>query len=415
MSKQESNSVSSHYEGKSQVIVGSYNEAPDYIKDNKYIKKGYRINCDSVIKVTKSLFVFHNETVNIWSHIIGAITAIVLIGYTAIFITSYSTQLKNLTNHFHQLKSLSTNIDQISFSSFSYTISNLTSDFFSDIGSKLNLSSKYQNYIDGINNSINKLKNNTPVIFDNLTDSLADYFEDISEKLSSIKQQLLELVEMEELTFEKGTKKSVNGLKRWPLFVMLASAVLCLGFSATFHTFNILSKKIHSKFSRLDYAGISLLIAGSCYPPYYYFFHCEQFLKIVYLVFITVFSVSVFLYSLTSDFHTPKRKPLRGWLFLTLGISAGIPVLHMGFFGSTIRGYDTSPRLLFWYIGGISYIVGALLFIKRIPERLFPGRFDFFGNSHNLFHLLIVVGVITHYIGCLDAYYYRFYNTCPAV
>ena len=40
-------------------VVGTYNDAPDFIKDNEYIKRGYRVNCDSVKKVTKSLFYLH--------------------------------------------------------------------------------------------------------------------------------------------------------------------------------------------------------------------------------------------------------------------------------------------------------------------------------------------------------------------
>lgn len=394
------------YIKKSNQIIGTYNDAPDFIKDNEYIKRGYRVNCDSVKKVTKSLFYLHNESVNVWSHLLGVITVIILIVYTAIFITSYNIHINSLAINFDQLKQY-TKINEYPFAK---TISNLTSSFFNGMSNRFNFSDYYSDYIDNINSLLYNIKNST----NNFTGSISEYIDDLSYKLSNIQDQLLELMEMEQLPLGEKKYAKSNGIKRWPIFVMLSTAIICLGFSALFHLVGTLSKEVHSVFSRLDYAGISLLIAGSCYPPYFYFFHCEHFLRNAYLTFISVFAVSVFLYSLTSDFHMPKRRTLRGSLFLCLGLSAAIPIFHLLLFKSSIRGFEGMPRLVFWYIGGISYVSGALMYIKRIPERFFPGLFDLFGSSHQIFHCLIVVGVITHYLGCLDAYYYRFENACPA-
>lgn len=390
------------YNKKMNQVVGTYNDAPDFIKDNEYIKRGYRVNCDSVKKVTKSLFYLHNESVNVWSHLLGVITVIILIVYTAIFITSYNIHINSLAINFDQLK--------INEYPFAKTISNLTSSFFNGMSNRFNFSDYYSDYIDNINSLLYNIKNST----NNFTGSISEYIDDLSYKLSNIQDQLLELMEMEQLPLGETKYAKSNGIKRWPIFVMLSTAIICLGFSALFHLVGTLSKEVHSVFSRLDYAGISLLIAGSCYPPYFYFYHCEHFLRNAYLTFISVFAVSVFLYSLTSDFHMPERRTLRGSLFLCLGLSAAIPIFHLLLFKSSIRGFEGLPRLVFWYIGGISYVSGALMYIKRIPERFFPGLFDLFGSSHQIFHCLIVVGVITHYLGCLDAYYYRFENACPA-
>ena len=63
---------------------------------------------------------------------------------------------------------------------------------------------------------------------------------------------------------------------RWPLFIMLTSAIVCFGFSTSFHWFSIYSKNLYSFLCRLDYAGITFLIPGSCYPPYFYFYYCEK-------------------------------------------------------------------------------------------------------------------------------------------
>ena len=86
----------SKYEEKKGIIIGTYNDLPEFYKDNEYIKKGYLINCDSIIKAIKSLFCLHNETINIWSHILGAIFFLGLIFYTTIFITNYKTHIYNV-------------------------------------------------------------------------------------------------------------------------------------------------------------------------------------------------------------------------------------------------------------------------------------------------------------------------------
>ena len=65
-------------------------------------------------------------------------------------------------------------------------------------------------------------------------------------------------------------------LRRWPLFIMLVAAIICLSCSTTFHLFGTMSNSINKVLSRVDYAGITFLVAGSCYPPYFYFFYCEK-------------------------------------------------------------------------------------------------------------------------------------------
>ena len=66
-----------------------------------------------------------------------------------------------------------------------------------------------------------------------------------------------------------------ENIKRWPLFIMLSAAIVCFSFSTTLHWFYIYSKELYSLLCRLDYAGITFLIPGSCYPPYFYFYYCH--------------------------------------------------------------------------------------------------------------------------------------------
>lgn len=49
------------------------------MKDNNGITHGYRINFNTPRKIFRSLFMLHNESVNIWSHCLPAFFIIIFI------------------------------------------------------------------------------------------------------------------------------------------------------------------------------------------------------------------------------------------------------------------------------------------------------------------------------------------------
>lgn len=60
----------------------NYDQLPQYMKDNDFIRTSYRPLMNSYLLAFSSVFRLHNETVNIWSHIIASLI------YSAIFIRS---------------------------------------------------------------------------------------------------------------------------------------------------------------------------------------------------------------------------------------------------------------------------------------------------------------------------------------
>lgn len=53
-----------------------WNDLPTWQRDNHYITSGYRPATNSYPKSFQSITYLHNETVNIWSHLIGALLAL---------------------------------------------------------------------------------------------------------------------------------------------------------------------------------------------------------------------------------------------------------------------------------------------------------------------------------------------------
>jgi adiponectin receptor len=64
---------------------------------------------------------------------------------------------------------------------------------------------------------------------------------------------------------------------------------------------------------------------------------------------------------------------------------------------------------------GALYLVGALLYGYRVPERFVPGRLDLAVNSHNIFHVCVWAACVVHYRALFEAYAWRVAHTaCPA-
>lgn len=71
----------------------------------------------------------------------------------------------------------------------------------------------------------------------------------------------------------------------------LSGAALCLGMSATYHTFSNHSERVAKWGNKLDYSGIVCLIVGSYVPALYYGLFCKPVLLSLYL-----YAVSLFYY-----------------------------------------------------------------------------------------------------------------------
>jgi adiponectin receptor len=278
----------------------------------------------------------------------------------------------------------------------------------------LNLQNVYKGSFPLLNDTFEKMSTS----LDNLTSSFQDFMKSLSNKFIEVREKLLDLMELENIKLGKEEdiniyfNRSPKKLRRWPLFIFLISAILCLTFSAVYHLIGCVSKTYHEVLSRFDYGGISLLVTGSCFPPYYYFFYCEPKFSIFYLIFISTFGITTFCLSLTKSFNSPKMREFRGKLFLIFGLSAGIPIVHLSIVGDKLIGYNPDLRLLFWYLGGVTYVIGGIIYITRFPEKKFPGKFDYFGSSHQIFHFAVVIAAYFHYLGSLDAYYSRFNYLC---
>lgn len=203
----------------------------------------------------------------------------------------------------------------------------------------------------------------------------------------------------------------LSRITKIPLYIFIAAGIFCLFFSTLFHTAYWYGDNTYHNLSRLDYGGIALLIAGSVIPPYFYIFCCPENKKFAYgySIFITVVWLCVFAATMLPQMSSQKMKPVRTIIYLVAGVCAGLPFFHY-YFASSLYVYPLNK--FYWGMGWLLYVIGAILYAVRFPERLFPKTFDYFGNSHNLFHCLVVIAAWFHFMGALSTYHGRQVLSC---
>ncbi|KAL1311371.1 hypothetical protein AAFC00_001541 [Neodothiora populina] len=274
----------------SKALTVLWNDIPSWQQDNHYIHSGYRPPTNSYRKSAASLAYIHNETVNIWSHLLGAVFA-------------------------------------LSFSLYFYHL----------------LHPRYEDA-------------NTADIM-------------------------------------------VFGC-------FFAGAATCLGMSATYHTISNHSQKVNRIGNQLDYVGIVCLIWGSFIPSIYYGFFDDPTYRWTYWTMITIIGAGCVTVSVNPKFRTPTWRPFRAGMFVAMGLSAVVPIIH-GTFLYGIAQLQRQIGLSYLVTMGALYILGATIYAARIPEKYKPGAFDIWGSSHQIFHLLVLAAAATHLMGLLQAFDYE--------
>lgn len=120
----------------------------------------------------------------------------------------------------------------------------------------------------------------------------------------------------------------IADLEVWPVVLFLTTATFCLGCSTIFHWFHPKNAKVCKILNRLDLAGITILIYGSSVGALFYTFYCQKGYFWTYFAIMTVASSTLFGVSMMDWFYHNKYKTLRTYLYIILGLLAGVSLIH---------------------------------------------------------------------------------------
>ena len=361
-----------------EALIGSIKQAPKWILDNDDIHRGYRIGFNTTCDILKSLFMLHNESVNVWSHLFGVILFLIFICYTAITLGPKLNAEFNLKimDHFNTLYHMADNMTLCSDGHYCSLSEQIFKIYHEEIGqfdelecspdSEFLIHSDHEVCLP--NSIVTDLSNSEGT--DLATLSMANFLDRAQQYVHSMAKGL------KQMTMKVNCSESEVHVTKIPLYIHILSAIICLSCSTIYHLFFVHSESVSKILARLDYAGISFLIGGSGVPPIYYSLYCSDgdILRPIYLTITFLACLGAFTVTMMPKFDTPKYRPMRAILFVLLGVASAYPLIQFCFF--------RNPETMFefpwhgWALGGAIYIFGAYVYSIRFPESWFPGKFD---------------------------------------
>nr|KAF6319770.1 hypothetical protein mMyoMyo1_008507 [Myotis myotis] len=86
------------------------------------------------------------------------------------------------------------------------------------------------------------------------------------------------------------------------------------------------------------------------------------------------------------------------FLGLGLGLSGDVLTVHFTISEGFVKA-TTVGQMGCFFLMAVMFITRAGVFAAWIPERFFPGKFDTWFHSHQIFHVLVVAAAFVHFHG----------------
>lgn len=291
--------VNSKKQKSTEIKIVNWDNLSEWQKDNEFIFDGYVKETNSVLRCVKSLKLMHNESINIWTHLVPSVIYLcLLIGFT---------------------------------------------DFV-------------------------------------------------------LEKKLVEILGVDHNLMDTIDYVMVN--------IFFLGAFLCLFCSSCFHCFKQHSESVSVIWSKADYMGIIILISTSIISLLYYGFYDHLFLCKFFTIVTAIFGATCGVFVLNDKFNHKDWKIVRASFFILFAASGILPIIT----GCFVFGVENSVKrvqLLYVFLEAVSYIVGAVIYGFKIPECYYkPGKFDYFFNSHQIFHICCVAGSIFHFRAVIASFLY---------
>jgi len=222
----------------------------------------------------------------------------------------------------------------------------------------------------------------------------------LSNETINIWSHFLGLVFMISLAFWVYPRTSTF-LQSTPYDILIAgifffAACKCLLCSTLWHTMSsISSQPVMERFACVDYTGISLLVATSIMTTEYTAFYCEPVSRWAYMLLTAGLGLGGTILPWHPTFNRADMAWARVAFYVGLGATGFLPALQL----AVTRG--PAWAALFYAPIGKSiavYLVGAVLYAMKVPERWCPGMFDYVGGSHNIWHMAVLGGIFFHWM-----------------
>lgn len=195
------------------------------------------------------------------------------------------------------------------------------------------------------------------------------------------------------------------------LFIFYFCCQICMLCSSYYHTFLCHQERtvVEAALS-IDLVGITTGILGCYIAGLYYSLYCYKQLRAFYMIFcpfVIFFTTGVMMSN--PDYRSDSGRPLRivhNTMIILMGIC---PFVNLTFIAPTSEIGYVIPGIVNFYL---ILAVALFFFVSKFPERCFPGRFDFIGQSHTIWHVIITLALLYFRRFILNLFEYRSNSQC---
>lgn len=196
---------------------------------------------------------------------------------------------------------------------------------------------------------------------------------------------------VEFFTSEKLMPSNVHIIDKAMIGIWFIGQVICCLLSTLYHTFNCHSMETCHRLVRCDYIGIftscwvTLLTAG------YFSYYCDYGIRLGW------YWVASLILLIGPKMVLTENNFLRVVIY-SIVVLPTIAAFYVAIVDVRYYHPEIFVSCFVNLIGTYGYpLSGAFLYLKKIPEKYWPGKFDYFGHSHQLMHILV--------LGCMYCQY----------
>ena len=186
----------------------------------------------------------------------------------------------------------------------------------------------------------------------------------------------------------------MNDITLWPLIATYMGTLSTLLLSVIAHTFGSRSSLDHCFFFQLDYLGIAIYLQ-SIGTGMHFLASTSEYYEVFGSAPLYVGWVSAAVMTVVFCSVNPRINPfykqllLLFFVFSTMVLNI-VPVIYR-LHNYTQGAHD--PLIIKGHLTAqVLGVISTLFYGSHFPERCSPGRFDIFGQSHTIFHIILFIG-----------------------
>lgn len=188
---------------------------------------------------------------------------------------------------------------------------------------------------------------------------------------------------------------------KWAYGFLCAGSMLCMLTSSVYHLFTgHCSLRAMTAWGRADFIGITILIVASLVAPVYTTFHCFPVARKVYITIMACLGLAGIVGPWTKLFY--DNLLIRTFIYVGMAVVGMVPTIH-AFILLPLNETRIDSAVGFCLML-LLYGVGVIFYVTQFPESSFPGHFDRFLCSHQLWHFFVLMAALVHYFNCVSMY-----------